>query len=60
MPKGRHSSEDLAYLRERGFVKTAEEIERLHKVEDQLRSQNEALREEIQRLKVRIDVAIHT
>jgi hypothetical protein len=30
----RHTSEDLAYLRERGFVETADEIERLHKVED--------------------------
>lgn len=34
MPKGRHTAEDLAFLREKGFVETAEEIERLQKVED--------------------------
>ena len=34
MPKGRHTDEDLVFLREKGFVETAEEIERLHKVED--------------------------
>jgi hypothetical protein len=34
MPKGRHTTEDLAFLREKGFVETADEIERLHKVED--------------------------
>lgn len=32
----RHTSEDLHYLREQGFVQTADEIERLHKVEDTL------------------------
>lgn len=32
--KGRHTAEDLAFLREKGFVGTADEIERLHKVED--------------------------
>ncbi len=34
MPKGRHTAEDLAFLREKGFTETADEIERLHKVED--------------------------
>jgi len=32
----RHTSEDLHYLRERGFAQTADEIERLHRVEDTL------------------------
>lgn len=32
--KGRHTAEDLNFLREKGFVETAEEIERLQKVED--------------------------
>ncbi len=35
----RHTVEDLAYLRKRGFVETADEIERLHKVEDAARAQ---------------------
>ena len=30
----RHTAEDLAFLREKGFVATAAEIERLHAVED--------------------------
>ena len=34
MGKGRHTEEDLAFLREKGFTETADEIERLHKVED--------------------------
>ena len=31
---GRHTAEDLAFLREKGFGDTAEEIERLQAVED--------------------------
>lgn len=30
----RHTSEDLAFLRQHGFNQTADEIERLHRVED--------------------------
>ncbi len=31
---GRHTAEDLAFLREKGFGETADEIERLQAVED--------------------------
>lgn len=31
---GRHTSEDLHYLREQGFTGAADELERLHKIED--------------------------
>ena len=34
--KGRHTAEDLAFLREKGFVETADEIERLQAVEDSI------------------------